>query len=88
MNHFIKGCVYGASLAGVFSFELVRSMNKEIKSLDSQLKVSRELNLTMLSIIEEAEERLAAQDGDIHEDFIKSSKERLEFFDVAHKVFI
>ncbi len=37
MNHFIKGCVYGASLAGVFSFELVRSMNKEIKSLDSQL---------------------------------------------------
>ena len=63
-------------------------MNKEIKSLDSQLKVSRELNLTMMSIIDEAEERLAAQDGDIHEDFIKSSKERLEFFDVAQKMFI
>ena len=88
MNHFIKGCVYGASLAGVFSFELVRSMNKEIKSLDSQLKVSRELILTMRSIIEEAEEMLSEQDDDIHEDFIKSAQERFDFFNVAHKVFI
>lgn len=88
MNHFTMGCVYGASLAGLLSFELVRSMNKEIKALDSKLKISRELNLTMQSIIDEAEERLAAQDGDVYEDFVKASKEKLEFLNVAYKMFI
>lgn len=88
MNHFTMGCVYGAALAGTFSFELLRSMNKEIKNLDAKVKVSRELNLTLQSIIEEAEERLAAQDGDAYEDFVRSSREKLEFFNVARKVFI
>ena len=88
MNQFTKGCIYGVALAGTFSFDLLRSMNKEIKSLDSQLKVSRELILTMRSIIEEAEEMLGEQDDDIHEDFIKSAQERFDFFNVAHKVFI
>ena len=88
MNHFTMGCVYGAALAGTFSFELIRGMKKEIKTLDAKVKVSRELNLTLQSIIEEAEERLAAQDGDSYEDFVRSSREKLEFFNVAHKVFI
>lgn len=88
MNHFTLRCVYGAALAGTFSFELVRSMNKEIKTLDAKLKVSRELIEIMYSVIGDAEEKLAAQDPDIYEEFTNASKEKLEFFNVAYKMFI
>lgn len=87
MDHFIKGFVYGATLAGMFSFDLVRSKNEEIKRLDSKLKVSQEMNRTLEAILDDAQDRLADQDEDTYEDFVSSTKERIEFFNVAHMVF-
>lgn len=88
MNRFTMGCVCGAALAGTFSFEVFRSMNREIKTLDAKLKISLELIETMQSVIEDAEDKLEAQDPEVYEEFAKASKEKLEFFNVAQMVFV
>ena len=88
MNRFTFGCVYGAALAGTLSFELIRGMNKEIKTLDAKLKIYNELIMTMQSVIEDAEDRLAEQNPEVYEEFAKDSKAKLEFFNVAQMVFV